>query len=98
MKRILENFKKLTEGDVIPFPGQEKNSSPFPNVADAVKFQKRKPAPEQKQPTATQLTIDIEDMISNYLDNVYGSSNNWPIEKIEALEQIADQIEALLLS
>ncbi len=73
MKLLLENWRKLLEGEVIQIPRRPKISE-----------------------DNLQYVIQLEDTISQKLANMHHNMASIPVEKIEKLEQIMNDIEELL--
>ena len=73
MKLLLENWRKLLEGEVIQFPRRPKISE-----------------------DNLQYVIQLEDAISQKLANMHHNMASIPVEKIEKLEQIMNDVEELL--
>jgi argonaute-like protein implicated in RNA metabolism and viral defense len=73
MKLLLENWRKLLEGEVIQFPHRPKISE-----------------------DNLQYVIQLENAISQKLANMHHNMASIPVEKIEKLEQIMNDIEELL--
>jgi len=73
MKLLLENWRKLLEGEVIQFPHQPKVSE-----------------------EDIQFVIDIEYQIANRLEALHGNTSEIPVEKLERLDEIMNEIEELL--
>jgi len=73
MKLLLENWRKLLEGEVIQFPHHPKISE-----------------------DNLQYVIQLENAISQKLANMHHNMASIPVEKIEKLEQIINDIEELL--
>ena len=73
MKLLLENWRKLLEGEVIQFPHRPKISE-----------------------DDLQYVIQLEDLLSQKLASMHHNMASIPIEKIEKLEQIMNDVEELL--
>jgi len=73
MKLILENWRRLLEGDVIQFPRQ-------PRISEE----------------DIQFVIDIEYQIANRLEALHDNTSEIPVEKLERLDGIMNEIEELL--
>ena len=73
MKLILENWRRLLEGDVIQFPHQPKVSE-----------------------EDLQFTIEVENNISNRLSTLYGNISEIPIDKLEKLDLLMNELQELL--
>ena len=73
MKLLLENWRKLLEGEVIQFPHRPKISE-----------------------DDLQYVIQLEDALGQKLANIHYNMASIPVEKIEKLEQIMNDIEELL--
>jgi hypothetical protein len=84
MKLLFENWRKLLEGEVIDI---NHLLPPEPEVDQG---------PSEEDEESLQLVIKIEDMAANRLSELYGSQDSVPIEKIDTLENIIDDLEALL--
>ena len=84
MKRLLENWRKLLEGDVIDI------SHLLPQEPE-IDY-----GPSEEEQESIQLVIKIEDMAANRLAELHGSHTEIPIEKINILERIIDDLEGLL--
>jgi len=72
MKLLLENWRKLLEGEVIQFPHQ-------PQVSKE----------------DMQFVIDIENQIGKRLTELHGNISEIPVEKLEKLDEIVNEIEEL---
>jgi hypothetical protein len=84
MKLLFENWRKLLEGDVIDI------SHLLPQEPE-IDY-----GPNEEVQESLQLVIKIEDMAANRLAKLHGNHAEIPIEKINALEKIIDDLEALL--
>ena len=73
MKLLLENWRKLLEGEVIQFPHRPKISE-----------------------DNLQYVIQLEDALGEKLASIHQNMASIPVEKIEKLEQILNDIEELL--
>jgi len=73
MKLLLENWRKLLEGEVIDFPRQ-------PKISEA----------------DLQFVIMVENSTTRRLEGAYGNIGEIPIEKIEKLDDIMNDLESLL--
>jgi hypothetical protein len=84
MKRIFENWRKLLEGEVIDI------SHLLPQEPE-IDY-----GPSEEEQESLQLVIKIEDITANRLAELHGGHGEIPIEKINALEKIIDELEGLL--
>ena len=84
MKVLFENWHKLLEGEVIDI---NHLLPPEPEVDQGL---------SEEDEESLQLVIKIEDMVANRLTELYGNQYSVPIEKIDTLEKIIDDLEALL--
>jgi hypothetical protein len=73
MKLLLENWRKLLEGEVIQFPHR-------PRISE----------------DNLQYVIQLEDALGEKLASIHQNMASIPVEKIEKLEQIMNDIEELL--
>ena len=73
MKLLLENWRKLLEGEVIQFPHRPKISE-----------------------DNLQYVIQLEEALAQKLASMHHNVASIPVEKIEKLEQIMNDIEELL--
>jgi len=74
MKQLLENWKKILEGDVVQFPGND--------------------VPPQE--VSLDYVMRLEDELAQRLAKTYGNQSEIPIEKLQMLERIVDDVEQLL--
>jgi hypothetical protein len=85
MKLLFENWRKhLKEGDVIDI------SHLLPQEPE-IDY-----GPSEEEQESLQLVIKIEEMAADRLAQLHGGHGEIPIEKINALENIIDGLEALL--
>ena len=73
MKLLIENWRKLLEGEVIQFPHRPKISE-----------------------DNLQYVIQLEEALAQKLASMHHNVASIPVEKIEKLEQIMNDIEELL--
>ena len=73
MKLLLENWRKLLEGEVIQFPHR-------PRISE----------------DNLQYVIQLEDALGEKLASIHQNMASIPVEKIEKLEQIMNDIDELL--
>lgn len=85
MKILLENWEKyLKEGDVIDI---RHRLPPEPEIDQG---------PSEEDQKSLELVIKIEELAANRLTELHKSQDSVPIEKINTLEKIIDDLEALL--
>jgi len=84
MKLIMENWRRLLEGDVIDI------SHLLPQEPE-IDY-----GPSEEEQESLQLVIKIEEMAADRLAQLHGNHSEVPIEKINTLEKIIDDLEALL--
>ena len=84
MRRLLENWRKLLEGDVIDI------SHLLPQEPE-IDY-----GPSEEEQESLQLVIKIEEMAADRLAQLHGNHTEVPIEKINTLERIIDDLENLL--
>ena len=85
MKFLFENWRKhLKEGEVIDIS----HLLPQEPTIDR--------GPSEEDQKSMDLVIKIEDMAANRLTELYGNASEVPIEKIDTLEEIINDLEELL--
>ena len=85
MKLLFENWRKhLREGDIIDI----RHLLPLKPTIDH--------GPNEEEQKSLELVIKIEDMAANRLAELHGNQTEIPIEKINILEKIIDELEGLL--
>ena len=79
MKLIFENWRKLSEGEVIPFPGSEPApvEPPEPTISDE----------------DIERIVNFEDNIGKLLGNLYGNQAEIPIDVLERMEDLVMSVE-----
>mgnify|MGYP003121874042 FL=1 len=79
MKDLFENWRKLGEGEVIPFPTRDPEpvSPPEPAI----------PAEDVER------IIDLEDNVARLLSDLYGNQAEIPIDVLERMEDLLLSIE-----
>ena len=82
MKELFENWRKLGEGEVIPFPGSgpepvEPVEPPEPTISDE----------------DIKRVIHFEDNIGKLLGNLYGNQAEIPIDVLERMEDLVMSVE-----
>ena len=79
MKELFENWRKLGEGEVIPFPTREPEpvEPPEPAISDE----------------DTKRVIHFEDNIGKLLGNLYGNHAEIPIDVLERMEDLVMSVE-----
>tara|TARA_R110000824_G_scaffold13925_3_gene59909 strand:+ start:344 stop:598 length:255 start_codon:yes stop_codon:yes gene_type:complete len=79
MKDLFENWRKLGEGEVIPFPTKDPEpvSPPEPAI----------PAEDVER------IIDLEDNVARLLSDLYGNQAEIPIDVLERMEDLLLSIE-----
>ena len=83
MKYLIENWRKLLEGDVIQGPWGSTSSA-------------EEEVEEGEISRNAMITNDIEDSIANHMNSVY--TNDWNNDQIEAFEQINELLNVLFPS
>jgi len=73
MKLLLENWRKLLEGEVIQFPRE-------PQISEE----------------NLQFIIFVENAIAKRLAALYGNTSEIPIDKVEQIDQLMDELQKLL--
>mgnify|MGYP003648813955 CR=1 FL=1 len=85
MKFLFESWRKhLKEGEVIDIS----HLLPQEPTIDR--------GPSEEDQKSMDLVIKIEDMAANRLTELYGNASEVPIEKIDTLEEIINDLEELL--
>ena len=85
MKFLFESWRKhLKEGEVIDI----NHLLPQEPTIDR--------GPSEEDQKSLDLVIKIEDMAANRLTELYGNASEVPIEKIDTLEEIINDLEELL--
>ena len=84
MKILFENWQRFLEGDVIDI------SHLLPQEPE-IDY-----GPSEEEKESLQLVIKIEDMAAERLAKLHGGHTEVPIEKINTLEEIIGDLEALL--
>tara|TARA_R110002072_G_scaffold67568_1_gene165636 strand:+ start:108 stop:362 length:255 start_codon:yes stop_codon:yes gene_type:complete len=79
MKDLFENWRKLGEGEVIPFPTKDPEPVSPPEPAISSEDVER--------------IIDLEDNVARLLSDLYGNQAEIPIDVLERMEDLLLSIE-----
>ena len=102
MKRLLENWRKLIEGDVIPFPGNEyerirrQTGVRLPLKPGGPSYKGKEEAEEA--PRNAMIANEIDSTIQSHMIKKYGSPESWTLDQLNAMEQISDLLDVIFPS
>ena len=97
MKIILENWRKLLEGDVIQGPwGQGAEISPGEEEGHE-EFEGGGPM-EAEVPRNAMIANEIDSTIQSHMTKKYGSPEDWTLDQLNAIDQISDLLDVIFPS
>jgi len=79
MKDLFENWRKLGEGEVIPFPTKDPEPVAPPEPVISAEDVER--------------IVDLEDNVAKLLSDLYGNQSEIPIDVLERMEDLLLSIE-----
>ena len=113
MKRLLENWRKLLEGDVIPFPGNEyerlrrQTGIRLPLKPGGPAYKGREETEEEYEgggpmeaevPRNAMIANEIDSTIQSHMTKKYGSPEDWTLDQLNAIDQISDLLDVIFPS